>query len=132
MTLSEVIEKLSPEIEKNERVHAMWLEGSYATGKFTAKSDIDGWVDVDNGTFDECVNDFRDKLSKIVEVEKEETRGIYSEDPKLMKQTFYLKNFPEGQVIELDLQEHSRRFKFTKGDNVIKVLFDKDETIQWK
>jgi len=131
MGLLEIIEKLAPEMEKNPCVHAMWLEGSYATGKFTEKSDIDVWLDVDDGTFKECVTDFREKLSQIVEIKKEETRGIYSEDPKLMKQTFYLKDFPEGQVVELDLQEHSRDFKFSKKNNTIKVLFDKNNTIQW-
>lgn len=109
----------------------MWIEGSYATGKNTPESDIDVWLDVDDGSFDECLADFRRKLKGLVEIEREISRGIYSEAPRLMKQTFVLRGFPAGQEIELDLQEHSRRFKFSKTTHAIRVLFDKDRTIEW-
>ena len=131
MDLLTVIERIAPEIERNPKVHAMWLEGSYATGKNNPESDIDVWLDVDDGSFDDCLADFRQKLGGLVEIERETARGIYSDSPKLMKQTFVLRGFPPGQDIELDLQEHSRRFRFSRKDHVVKVLFDKDQTIQW-
>ena len=131
MSLIKIIEELAPKIEANPQVHVMWLEGSYATGKHNAQSDIDVWLDVDDGSFDSCLADFRLKLQGLAEIEKEIARGIYSESPKLMKQTFILKGFPEGQHIELDLQEHSRRFKFSRKEHTLKILFDKDQTIQW-
>lgn len=132
MTLIEIITMLAPMVAKNPHVHAMWLEGSYATSKQHDGSDIDVWLDVDDNSFERCVNDFREKLAQLVEIKMETTRGIYSSNPKLMKQTFILEGFSEGQDIELDLQEHSRQFVFSKNDNAVKVLFDKDETIKWK
>jgi predicted nucleotidyltransferase len=131
MTLIEIISKLAPMIASNPQVHAMWLEGSYATGKQHEGSDIDVWLDVDDGSFEASVSDFREKLARLVNIEKETTRGVYSTNPRLMKQTFILEGFPEGQDIELDLQEHSRQFLFSRKENAIKVLFDKDDTIKW-
>ena len=128
----ELIENLALGLKENPRVHAMWIEGSYATGRQNARSDIDVWLDVADGSFDSCLSDFRRRLQALVKIEKETSRGIYSDSPKLMKQTFILEGFPEGQHIELDLQEHSRRFKFSPKEHVIKVLFDKDQTIHWE
>ena len=132
MTLHEIITLIAPAIAENTRVHAMWIEGSYATGKNHENSDIDVWMDVDDGTFYECIDDFRNKLSPIVKIKEETTRGVYSTDPNLIKQTFILEGFPEGQDIELDLQEHSRKFTFSHSENIIKVLFDKDSTVTWR
>lgn len=132
MDLFEIITKITPEIEKNPYVHAMWLEGSYATGKNNEQSDIDVWMDVDDDTFEQCVNDFRQKLAEVITIQSETTKGIYSIDPRLYKQTFILQGYKDGQDIELDLQEHSRNFVFSRSEHTIKVLFDKDQTIMWK
>ena len=126
-----IVRSLADEVAKNPHVHAMWIEGSYATGEHTDRSDIDVWLDVDDGSFESCVQDFRLKLQALVEIERETTRGVYSDSPKLMKQTFVLRGFPDGQHIELDLQEHSRQFRFSRDHHVVEVLFDKDQTIQW-
>jgi predicted nucleotidyltransferase len=131
-TLLDVIEKIAPGLKENHHIHAMWLEGSYATGEFNEHSDIDVWLDVDDGMFDQCIETFRKQLERIGEIDREEGRGIYSTDPKLAKHVFHLKGFPEEQAIELDLQEHSRMFEFSKTQDTIKVLFDKDRTIKWK
>ncbi len=64
MDLLEIIDRVSPEIEKNNYVHAMWLEGSYATGKNNEQSDIDVWMDVDDGMFEYCLENFRKKLKR--------------------------------------------------------------------
>jgi len=34
-------------------------------------------------------------------------------------------------MIGVDLQEHSRQFVFRHDEHVIKILFDKDQTIRW-
>ncbi len=132
MKLQEIVNKVAERIKGIPYIHAMWLEGSYATGEFNEQSDIDVWLDVDDGTFDKAVNAFRQALSTIVAIERETTRGIYSNSPKLMKQTFILKDFPPGQEIELDLQEHSRNFVFSKTEHTTAVLFHKDGTIRWR
>ncbi len=132
MTLFEVIQIISPHLEKHTDINAMWLEGSWATGKNNEHSDIDVWLDVTDGTFEDSVEAFRKALSKFGTIDWEKLRGVYSEDPKLQKHTFHLTGFPEEQHIELDLQEHSRQFKFNKNVHVIKVLFDKNNTIQWE
>lgn len=124
--------RISPLVEQASNIHAMWLEGSWATGKNNVNSDIDVWLDVADGTFDEGIVHFRKALTQVGEIDWEESRGIYSETPKLQKHTFHLIGFPEPQCIELDLQEHSRNFVFDAGEHVIKVIFDKNHTIRWK
>ena len=43
----------------------MWLEGSSATGKNNEQSDIDVWLDVDDGTFEHCIVIFRRHSSGV-------------------------------------------------------------------
>lgn len=132
MTLLDIVQMIAPVLKENVNIHAMWLEGSWATGKNNGNSDIDVWLDVRDSTFDDCFALFREELSKIGKIDWEESRGVYSGEPLLAKRTFHLEGFPKEQVVELDLQEHSREFKFDKQQNVIKVIFDKEQTIQWK
>ena len=131
MTLNDVIDEIASHVAKSEHIHAMWLEGSWATGKNHDASDIDVWLDVDDGTFDACIAVFRAALLSSGQIDREESRGIYSSNPTLQKHTFHLAGFPEPQCIELDLQEHSRNFLFNRNDHIIKIIFDKDETIRW-
>jgi predicted nucleotidyltransferase len=131
MTLHEIIEGISPNVKADPDIHAMWLEGSWATGHNNEHSDIDVWLDVKEGTFTHSINSFRKALLEIGEIDWEKSRGIYSSDPKLEKHTFHLTGFPDEQMIELDLQEHTRDFIFNKNEHIIEVIFDKDNTIRW-
>lgn len=131
MTLLEVIQAIVTDIESQDSINAMWLEGSWATGKNNEQSDIDVWLDVADNTFDESINAFRKALADRWTIDWEISPGIYSESPKLQKHTFHLEGFPEKQRIELDLQEHSRQFMFKHDEHIIKVLFDKNATVRW-
>lgn len=131
MKLNDVIDRIAPHVARSEHIHAMWLEGSWATGKYHDESDIDVWLDVDDGTFAACIAVLREALKAIGQIDWEESKGIYSDHPKLQKHTFHLAGFPEPQRIELDLQEHSRGFIFNRNEHVIKVVFDKVGAIRW-
>ena len=131
MNLYEVISKLSPDLEQSPIINALWLEGSWATGKNNHESDIDVWMDVEDGKFAESIDIFRTALERIGKIDWEDSRGVYSENPKLQKHTFHLEGFPLKQRIELDLQEHSRKFVFNKDEHVIMVIFDKNNSINW-
>lgn len=132
MTLKEVIDVIALRLVKVPTIYAMWLEGSWATGKNNEQSDIDVWMDVEDNSFQTSIDEFRKALDAVGEIDWEESRGIYSTDPVLQKHTFHLKGFPEPQRIELDLQQHSRNFVFDTNAHVIKVLFDKHQVIRWK
>jgi predicted nucleotidyltransferase len=132
MTLVEIVEAVSRALKDDPRVHAMWLEGSYATGRFEHQSDIDVWLDVDDDSFDYCVRTFRSVLSTVNGIRAEHSRGIYSTHPKLAKHLFFLDGHSDEQRIEVDLQEHSRQFVFSKTDHALEVLFDKDGVIRWQ
>lgn len=130
-TLLDVITSIAPLVAESPLIHAMWLEGSWATGMSNEGSDIDVWLDVDEGTFTECIDLFRASLTTIGEIDWERSRGVYSHNPRLQKHTFHLTGFPEPQCIELDLQEHSRQFVFNRDEHAITVIFDKEQTIIW-
>ena len=129
--LLEVVEKAATKIQESSLVYAMWLEGSWATGKNNEHSDIDVWMDIEDGSFDECIVIFRNALLEIGTIDWEDSKGMYAKMPNLVKHTFHLSGFPEEQTIEFDMQEHSRDISFEEGSDVIKVLFDKDRTIKW-
>lgn len=132
MTLMDIAKLISSNLKEVSYINAMWIEGSWATGKNNNLSDIDIWLDVEDNSFEQSIEAFRQSLSCIGEIDWEKSRGIYSDNPKLQKQTFHLSGFTEPQCIELDLQQHSRNFKFDRIENPIIVLFDKNNTIQWK
>ncbi len=132
MTLPEIILAIKPELEAVSAVHALWLEGSYATGKFRPDSDIDVWMDVDDDAFTEVYAAFERSLQSLGVLRRVDELRIYHEDPKLAKAKFYLINKTDDQRIELDLQPHSRNFIFSRKEHVIQVFFDKDNTIRWQ
>jgi len=132
MTLHEVIRTIAPILTTSRHIHAMWLEGSWVTGANTDESDIDVWLDVDDGCFDVAIAEFRAALETVGDIDSETARGVYCNHPRLRKHVFHLSGFPPAQRIELDLQEHSRNFEFIPGEHVIEVLFDKDSTIRWR
>ncbi len=130
LTLPEIIDRVADDIKSSPLIYAMWLEGSYATGRFNQQSDIDVWLDVDDDSFDACISIFRHALSTVVGIDHESgAKGVYSQNPKLQKHTFYLKGYVDDNCIELDLQEHSRNFNFSQTKHAIQMLFDKDHTI---
>lgn len=129
-SLPEIIELLSVSLKESPRIHAMWLEGSYATGKFNEQSDIDVWLDVNDGAFDEYIATFRQALASVIEIAYESgKKGVYPQNPKLQKHTFYRKGYAPENCIELDLQEHSRNFDFSNTKHAVKVIFDKSNVI---
>lgn len=132
MTLKDVINGIAPKLAQVPTINAMWIEGSWATGKNNDQSDIDVWIDVEDNSFQESIDEFRNALSDVGEIDWEKSQGIYSTDPVLQKHTFHIAGFSEPQRIELDLQQHSRNFIFNKDEHVIKVLFDKAHVIRWE
>jgi predicted nucleotidyltransferase len=132
MSLLEIVLKLAPALRGNPNIHAFWLEGSYATGKFHEKSDIDVWLDVGKDSSDIVLKDFLSELAKITPVRSHTELDNYSNDPKLAKVKIYLEGKSDEQRIELDMQEHDRDFTFSRNEHQIVTIFDKDGTIEWE
>lgn len=131
MTLLETVFKIKPGLMQLPYVHAMWLEGSYATSKFHEQSDIDVWLDVDDDKFQTAAEVFEQALEKAGLLRDSERLQQYSDEPKLAKAKFYLNDHTDKQRIELDIQSHEREFVFSRAEHTIVVLFDKDNTITW-
>jgi predicted nucleotidyltransferase len=132
MNLLDVINTIAPALANDENINALWIEGSWATGKNNDMSDIDVWIDVEDNSFEACIAQFRAALSDVGTIDWEKSRGVYSEKPKLQKHTFHLQGFPEAQRIELDLQQHSRKFIFKRDEHTMQPIFDKADVIRWE
>lgn len=132
MSLPEIILKLKQALKAKPYIHAMWLEGSYATGQFKDVSDIDVWLDVDKDKFELACIDFSSALSELGLERSHEQINYYLAEPYLAKAKFYVRDKTDDQRIELDMQAHGRNFVFSHKENDIVVLFDKADVITWK
>lgn len=131
MKLIEIILRAKPYIYSSSVINALWIEGSYATGKFTDGSDIDVWLDIVPSTQERAANDFTEAISKVVTLSRIGETDFYSADPKLAKVKFYIADMSDDNRIELDMQESTRNFIFDRQAHDIIVLFDKTGAIKY-
>lgn len=131
MSLIEIILQSKPYIYKSNVINALWIEGSYATGKFNSASDIDVWLDIVPLQQMQAFKDFQDAISQVTDLREVTDISFYSKQPKLAKVKMYIKGMSNDNRIELDLQEETREFVFDRLENDIIILFDKTGAIKY-
>jgi predicted nucleotidyltransferase len=107
----------------------MWIAGSVAEGYADELSDVDLWLDVDDGKEEE--------LSEFIEAFLEskgelDVRLGLSLEPPYTHRVYHLKGTNPYHFIEFTLHTHSHEHDFDQGARKIKILFDKDGTIKTK
>ncbi len=119
----EIIDELRKIMEQDETVHAMWIAGSVAEGYADALSDIDVWLDIDDGQ-DQAIFDLIEKFLKS----KGELDVNYGEDmsPPFTHKVYHLAHLNPYHFIEVTLHSHSHTYEFIEGMRKVDVLFDKD------
>jgi predicted nucleotidyltransferase len=124
-----IVEELKKVVEQDETVHAMWIAGSVAEGYDDELSDIDLWLDIDDGQ-DESVFGSIEKFLR--------SRGVldvnFGEDmtPPFSHKVYHLAHMDPYHFIEVTLHSHSHDYEFIEGIRKIKVLFDKDGVTKFK
>lgn len=131
MSLIEIILKVKAAIKDCPSINAMWLEGSYATGFYVANSDIDVWIDVVPGSQKESYDCFCKAVNNVVPISDASMLDHYSDQPTLHKAKIYLDGKSNANRVELDIQESTRDFIFSRKDHDIVVMFDKTGAIQY-
>jgi hypothetical protein len=112
----------------DKRVNACWLEGSDGLGTNDEYSDIDLWLDVDDGCEGAVLEDCRAALEALSPLDFDEAYD--HPHPKIFQRFFHLRGTSEYLIVDLCLQSHSRGSEgctFVEGDiaELPLILFDK-------
>lgn len=118
-----IVDELQSLLEQNPATHAMWIAGSVAEGHQDELSDIDLWIDIDDGQ-DKAIFEVIEELLRS----KGELDVNYTEDmsPPFTHKVYHLAGTNPYHFIEVTLHSHSHSYEFIEGVRKVKVLFDKD------
>lgn len=118
---SELAELLKP----NSNVHAMWIGGSVAEGYNDELSDIDLYLDVDDGQEEAMFTSIEKFLKSKGELDVSFGEGV---TPPYSHKVYHLTHLDPFHFIEITIHSHSNQFGLFDRMRKIKLLFDKDGT----
>jgi predicted nucleotidyltransferase len=116
-------------MEQNETVHAMWITGSVAEGYDDELSDIDLWLDIDDGKDKSVFDSIEEFLKSKGEMDINFSEGV---TPPYSHTVYHLAGMNSYHFIEITLHSHSNEIGLFDSLRKIKVLFDKDGTTNFK
>ncbi|MBL8599949.1 MAG: hypothetical protein JNL14_19610 [Devosia sp.] len=93
ITRSAIVQTLHAALEPNEAVFAVWLEGADAAERADECSDIDVWVDTDDGHEDDTIRAVEMALSNIGQIDFKHVRKGHPH-PKIRQVFFHLAGTP--------------------------------------
>ena len=129
---NQIINKLEDELKNNSFVFAFWLEGADALNTVDEYSDMDVWLDVQDGHEGMAIEQVQSILSKIAPLDFE--HEIDHPHPKIRQKFFHLKDTSEFLIIDVCVQSHSREFWYTNknADEKVKIIFEKGKVIEFR
>ncbi len=118
-------------ISMNE-VHAYWLEGTDSLDAVDKYSDIDIWLDVEDGFEDIIFQIAEEEFLKLDNLDFK--FNVDHKHPKIFQKYYHIEGTSEYLIIDFCIQSHSRdrnEVKFVEGDilEFPKVIFDKSGVI---
>jgi predicted nucleotidyltransferase len=125
----EVLDYLQAKLEPHPHVHALWLEGADARDTVDEFSDLDLWLDVEDGQEESVLKQLEQYLSELASLD-----FIYRKPDfhSQIKQCFFhLANTSEFLIVDVCIQSHSRELEFGPND-FVKIIFDKANVIRFK
>ncbi len=132
MIRDNIIETLKRELEQDNDVYALWLEGADSLGNVDRYSDIDMVLDVKDNEESRILSKIEDILQSF------DSLDLNWEAPqptsKLRYKIYHIKDTSEHLFIDVNVQSHSREFNFIEGHPFEKplVLFDKKNVIKFE
>jgi len=124
-----IVEELKKIMEQDEGVHAMWIAGSVAEGNDDELSDIDLWLDIDDGQDKAIFSKIEKFLESKGELDINFSEGI---TPPYSHCVYHLAGMNPYHFIEITLHSHSNEIGLFDALRKIKVMFDKDGTTNFK
>jgi predicted nucleotidyltransferase len=125
----EVLDHLQAKLEPHPHVHALWLEGADARDTVDEFSDLDLWLDVEDGQEESVLKQLEQYLSELASLD-----FIYRKPDfhSQIKQCFFhLTGTPEFLIVDVCIQSHSRELEFGPND-FVKIIFDKANVIRFR
>ncbi len=110
-------------------VYALWLEGADARNTVDEFSDIDPWLDVEDGYEENVLTGIEQHLRSLPPLD-----SVYKKphpDPQIKQWFFHFADTSEFLILDVCVQSHSREVVFGSGDPV-KVLFDKADVVRFE
>lgn len=118
-----IIDELKEIMESNDAVQAMWIAGSVAEGYTDELSDIDLWLDIEDGQDVAIFKTIEEFLSAKGELDVRFSEGI---TPPYSHSVYHIAGMNPYHFIEITLHSHSNKIGLFDSLRKIKVLFDKD------
>lgn len=128
----QIIRLFEDRYQQDDRVNAFWLEGSDGLGRNDDYSDIDIWLDVEDGYEQAILDDCAQALSTLAPLDFNQ---LYDHPhPKIFQRNMHLAGTSEYLIIDLCLQSRSRGSEgctFVEGDiaELPLVIFDKKQVV---
>jgi hypothetical protein len=120
-----IAEDLKEVMEKDTKIHAMWIGGSVAEGY----NDIDIWMDIDDGQDEAVFASIEQFLKSKGEIDINFGENM---SPPFTHRVYHLAHTDPYHFIEVTLHAHSHEFGLFDRMRKIKLLFDKDGTTTFK
>ncbi len=114
-------------LEPLPHVHALWLEGADARNKIDEFSDLDIWLDVEDGQEEIVLKQIGQYLNELSPLNLVYKKPDFH--PQIKQCFFNLANTSEFLIIDVCIQSHSREFEF--NSEPVKVIFDKSNVIRF-
>jgi predicted nucleotidyltransferase len=124
----EILVYLKEKLEPHLHVYALWLEGADARGIVDEFSDIDLWLDVEDGQEENVLKQIEHYLNELGPLDF--IHALSHPHPQIRQRFFHFENTSEFLIIDVCIQSHSREVEFSLGDPV-KIIFDKSNIIRF-
>lgn len=108
-------------------VHAVWLEGSAASRNRDAYSDIDLWLDVDQGLEEQVFGAIREALLEFGPLELEQP--VDHPHPQLRQRFYRLAGSSPFHFLDVCVQQHGRGTMLPSHEP-FRVLYDPEGVVQ--
>ena len=128
-----IMEQLQKTLVDMDSVHALWLEGADGLDRVDEYSDIDVWLDVDDGTEEAILATCLEILRQFGALDFVEV--VDHPHPKIFQCNAHIAGTPEFLLLDICVQSHSRGSEgctFVRGDvaEFPLVLFDKAAVVK--
>ncbi len=132
MTRRDIIDHIHLAMKDDPLVYAMWLEGADGLGCADEYSDVDLWLDVEDGHEEAMLTKCKDELSKLGEIDFFADK--HHPHPQIFHHVLHIKDTSPYWLIDICVQSHSRGSKgatYVENDiaELPEVLFDKCELV---
>lgn len=128
MTRRDIIDHLHHAMENDPLVYAMWLEGADGLGCADEYSDVDFWLDVEDGHEEEILAKCRAELEALGNIDFFADK--HHSHPQIFQHALHIEGTSKYWLLDICVQSHSRGSKgatYVENDiaELPEVLFDK-------